>query len=188
MNNKLFAQFAEEAKDVKGGTLAMLWLMVYYSNARAECWPRTRKLARHLHTSERYAKILLRRLIKLGYVRELQPGTTVSPPLYKLCLPEADETQFVSAPLHKNVRVVAQDVAGTDTKRVPAQAGTNINLNKEHKDYHVKALPQSLKQERKEYDPSTMVPCAKPGCNCMTLDGWCSDHRPVGFYSKKMRR
>ena len=192
MNNKLFQAIAELAADLTSTERLVLNQLVYYSNQQGECWPRTRKVAKHVHRSLRRTQVALKGLRAKGYVEVLREPTPHRPPLYRIAVPGMELVQSDADARTKASPYRVQKSRGIATFSVPAQAGTKRELKKEqkedHKEDHVHELPfLSLRRQMKEYDPSTMVPCAKRGCNTMTDDVWCNDHRPVGFYRKKMR-
>jgi hypothetical protein len=86
VNNKLMADLLEHGQDLRGSTLAVMQILVYYSNADRVCWPRVSKLAKHSHLKRRQVHYILDELIELGYVtREKRTGHQSH--LYRLTVP-----------------------------------------------------------------------------------------------------
>ena len=88
MNNKLFAEVLNNGKDLRGSTLAVLLILIYYSNENQVCWPRVSKLAKHSHLKRRQVYYILEELINLGYVTVEEKGKFNRSPLYSIAVPK----------------------------------------------------------------------------------------------------
>ncbi|HUP27739.1 MAG TPA: helix-turn-helix domain-containing protein [Chloroflexia bacterium] len=87
VNNKLCSEVLTHGKDLNGSKLAVMLILVYYSDEDRVCWPRVGKLVKHSHLKRRQVQYILEELIKLGYVIVERIGTAHKPPLYRLSVP-----------------------------------------------------------------------------------------------------
>src|SRR5687768_14291215 len=99
VNNRLFAEVATEATDVSVGMLSVLLMLIWYCKEEGECWPRTRKLAKHCHITEGHCRYLLRELKKRGYVQELEAATSHTPPRYRVQVPRSGDAEKDAYPV-----------------------------------------------------------------------------------------